>query len=270
VNRKFWRSWKFRKLRKNEEPRPTHWTHKYEAVAADPASYPEHAPEPPDEHALAEFGRTHLSHVQLPHIPLPGLSTLEKKLVFYICDHTGAPNPFHALEELTGDCVELQRVERIWEAGYQDLEAQIAALRTAADALTPEWEGPEADRFEPALATYLDELDALAGSMRTTYECVRAVRSEASVAENTIQMLINILVGSLGGLLVAEFVTVGTVTPVAAAQAQLELTYVAKKIAFLGSKLNALRSDVIKILDAIHGFKRIEAMRFVFDLASID
>jgi hypothetical protein len=99
---------------------------------------------------------------------------------------------------------------------------------------------------------------------------VRAVRSEAQVAEGTIQMLINILIGSLGGLLVAEFLTVGTVTPVAAAQAQLELTYVAKKIAFLGGKLNALRSDVIKILDAVHGFKRIEAMRFVFDLAAID
>ena len=260
-------NWKFWRRREN---RPKHWTHKYEAVAADPASFPEHAPAPVDEHALAEFGRTHLSHIQLPHVPIVGVSTLEKKLVFYICDRTGAPNPFRALEELTGDCVELQRVERIWEAGYKDLEAKIAELRTAADALMPAWEGPEADRFEPALKVYLDELDALAGSIRTTCECVRAVRSEASLAENTIQMLINILVGSLGGLLVAEFLTVGTVTPVAAAQAQLELTYVAKKIAFLGGKLNALRSDVIKILDAVHGFKRIEAMRFVFDLAAID
>ena len=259
--------WKFRKIRRT---RPTHWTHKYEAVAADPAAYPEHAPAPLDENALAEFGRTHLSHIQLPHIPIMGLSSLEKKLVFYICDHTGAPNPFHALEELTGDCVELQRVERIWEDGYKDLEAKIAALRTAADALMPEWDGPEADRFEPALSVYLDELDALAGSMRTTWECVRAVRSEAQLAEGTILMLINILIGSLGGLLMAEFVTAGTITPVAAAQAQVELTYVAKKIAFLGGKLNALRSDVIKILDAVHGFKRIEAMRFVFDLAAID
>jgi hypothetical protein len=247
-----------------------HWTHRYDAVAADPSRYPEHAPEPVDQEKLAEFGRTHLSHFHVPHIPIPGMSTLEKKLVFYICDHTGAPNPFHALEELTGDCVELQRVEQLWEAGYQHLEAKIAALRAAADALMPAWEGPEADRFEPALLVYLDELDALAGSVRTTWECVRAVRSEAQLAEGTILMLINILIGSLGGLLVAEFVTVGTVTPVAAAQAQLELTYVAKKIAFLGGKLNALRSDVIKILDAIHGFKRIEGMRFVFDLAAID
>ncbi len=247
-----------------------HWTHRYDAVAADPSCYPEHAPERVDHKALAEFGRTHLRHLHIPSLPVPGLSTLEKKLVFYICDHTGAPNPFHAQEELTGDCVELQRVERLWEEGYQELTARIAAVRAAADALTPAWQGPEADRFEPALALYLDELDALAGSARTTWECVRAVRSEAQVAEGTIQMLINILIGSLGGLLVAEFVTVGTVTPVAAAQAQLELTYVAKKIAFLGGKLNALRSDVIKILDAVHGFKRIEAMRFVFDLAAID
>ena len=276
MNWRFWRSRKPRESQASGEPQeggehpPKHWTHKYEAVAADPAAYPEHAPAPLDENALAEFGRTHLSHIQLPHIPIMGLSSLEKKLVFYVCDHTGAPNPFHALEELTGDCVELQRVERIWEDGYKDLEAKIAELRAAADALMPEWDGPEADRFEPALSLYLDELDTLAASMRTTGECVRAVRSEASLAENTIQMLINILVGSLGGLLVAEFLTVGTVTPVAAAQAQLELTYVAKKIAFLGGKLNALRSDVIKILDAIHGFKRIEAMRFVFDLAAID
>ena len=273
MNWRFWRSWKSQASHEPQEGGehpPKHWTHKYEAVAADPAAYPEHAPAPLDENALAEFGRTHLSHLQIPSIPVPGLSTLEKKLVFYICDHTGAPNPFHALEELTGDCVELQRVEQIWEDGYKDLEAKIAALRTAADALMPEWDGPEADRFEPALSVYLDELDTLAASMRTTGECVRAVRSEASLAENTIQMLINILVGSLGGLLVAEFLTVGTVTPVAAAQAQLELTYVAKKIAFLGGKLNALRSDVIKILDAVRGFKRIEAMRFVFDLATLE
>jgi len=248
----------------------THWTHRYDAVVADPASYPEHAPEPVNEDALAEFGRTHLSHFHIPTLPIPGLSTLEKKLVFYICDHTGAPNPFHALEELTGDPIDLLRVERIWEAGYKDLAAKIETLRTAADALTPAWQGREADRFEPALSVYLEELDELAGSVRTTWECVRAVRSEAQLAEGTIQMLINILIGSLGGLLVAEFVTAGTVTPVAAAQAQVELTYVAKKIAFLGGKLNALRSDVIKILDAVHGFKRIEAMRFAFDLAAID
>ena len=110
--------------------------------------------------------------------------------------------------------------------------------------------------------------DALAGSVRTTWECVRAVRSEAQVAEGTVLMLINILIGSLGGLLVAEFVTASTVTPVAAAQAQVELAYVAKKIAFLGGKLNTLRSDVTKILDAVRGFRRIEAMRFV--LAQLD
>ena len=70
-----------------------------------------------------------------------------------------------------------------------------------------------------------------------------------------------------GGLLVAEFITAGTVTPVAAAQAQLELTYVAKKIASLGSKLHLLYSDITKVLDAFRGLKGIEAMRFVFDVA---
>jgi hypothetical protein len=221
-----------------------HWTHRYDAVAEDPTSYQEHAPVPVNEEDLAAFGRKHLAHFHIPAIPIPGLSTLEKKLVFFICDHTGAPNPFHALERITGDCVELERVEKIWEAGYKDLAARIDALRAAADALTPRWEGAEADRFEPALSVYLHELDTLAGCVRTTWECVRAVRSEAQLAEGTIQMLINILIGSLGGLLVAEFVTAGTVTPVAAAQAQVELAYVAKKIAFLGGKLNMVQSDV--------------------------
>lgn len=79
-------------------------------------------------------------------------------------------------------------------------------------------------------------------------------------------MLINLLLGSLGGLVVAELMTAGTVTPVAAAQVQMELAYVAKKIATIGGKLNALYSDIVKVLDAVRGFKQLEAMRFVFDL----
>lgn len=247
-----------------------HWTHHYDAVAEDPSCYAEHAPAPLDQEALAEIGRKHLSHFHIPHIPIPGLGTIEKKLVFFICDHTGAPNPFHALEELTGDGVELERIEKIWEAGYEQLAERIAALRAAEQALAPVWQGEEAERFRDAAGLYLDELDTLAGCVRTTWECVRAVRSEAQVAEGTILMLINLLIGSLGGLLVAEFVTAGTVTPVAAAQAQAELIYVGKKIATLGGKLNALRSDVVKILDAVRGFQRIEAMRFVFDLAALE
>jgi hypothetical protein len=246
------------------------WRTQYDAVAADPSCYPEHAPAPLNQEALAEIGRSHLSHFHIPNIPIPGLGTLEKKLIFFVCDRTGAPNPFHALEAITGDPVELLRVEKIWEGGYRELSARIGAVRVAREAVAARWSGEEAERFRLATTAYLDELDALAGCVRTTWECVRAVRSEAQVAEGTILMLINILVGSLGGLLVAEFVTAGTVTPVAAAQAQVELAYVAKKIAFLGGKLNALRSDVIKILDAVHGFKRIEAMRFVFDLAALE
>ena len=247
-----------------------HWKHHYDAVAEDPSCYHEHAPAPLDQEALAEIGRKHLSHFHIPAIPIPGIGMLERKLIFFVCDHTGAPNPFHALEALTGDGVELERVEKLWAQGYQELADAGAKLRAAAVALRPEWEGEEADRFEPALRAYLDEFDALAGSVRTTWECVRAVRSEAQVAEGTVLMLINILIGSLGGMLVAEFVTAGTVTPVAAAQAQVELAYLAKKIAFLGGKLNALQSDITKILDAVRGFKRIEAMRFVFDLAGLE
>jgi hypothetical protein len=246
------------------------WQAHYDSVAADPATYAEHAPVPLDQEALAEIGRSHLSHFHIPSIPIPGLGTLEKKLIFFICDHTGAPNPFHLLEEFTGDPVELERVEKIWENGYRELAERIEIVRAAQVALSAEWEGEEADRFLLSATAYLGELETLAGCVRTTWECVRAVRSEAQLAEGTIQMLINLLIGSLGGLLVAEFVTAGTVTPVAAAQAQVELAYVAKKIAFLGGKLNTLRSDVIKILDAVRGFKRLEAMRFVFDLAALE
>jgi uncharacterized protein YukE len=247
--------------------RSRHWAHHYDRVCEHPESYRDHVRDPIDEAALARIGRTHLSRVRVPRVPVPGLGTLEKKLIFWACDHTGAPNPFHALERITGDCAELQRAEQAWEAAFQEIEAVAASIRDAAQPLRAAWSGPEAERFGAALDTYLVELDALAGCVRTTRACLKAVRSEAQLAESTVQMLINLLLGSLGGLVVAELMTAGTVTPVAAAQVQMELAYVAKKIATIGGKLGALYSDVVKVLDAVRGFKRIEAMRFVFDLA---
>ena len=244
------------------------WSHHYDQACERPDAYRDHTREPIDEAALAQIGRTHLSHIHhIPSFPIPGLSSTEKKLVCYVCDHTGAPNPFHALERVTGDVLELQRAERAWEAAYQDVEAAAAAIRKGAEPLRAVWQGPEAERFATALDSYLEGIDTMAGCVRTTWECLKAVRSEAQLAETTIQMLINILLGSLGGLVVAELMTAGTVTPVAAAQVQMELTYVAKKIATVGGKLNALYSDIIKVLDAVRGFKQLDAMRFVFDLA---
>jgi hypothetical protein len=250
-----------------DEPEHHHWFHHYDRVCEHPEEYKDHEREPLDEEALAEIGRRHLSNIHIPHLPIPGISTLEKKLVFWVCDHTGAPNPFHALERMTGDCVELLRAEQAWEAAFKDVEASAAQMREAAVPLRAAWTGDEAERFGVALDAYLVELDALAGSVRTTWECLRAIRSEAQLAESTVQMLINLLIGSLGGIVVAELMTAGTVTPVAAAQVQVELAYVAKKIAFLGGKLQALYSDITKVLNAVHGFKRLEAMRFVFDIA---
>ncbi|HZU54792.1 MAG TPA: hypothetical protein VFA06_02880 [Actinocrinis sp.] len=252
--------------------RTHHWTHRYDRACeagADqsPEAYRDHAHDPIDEAALAQIGRTHLSHVRIPSIPVPGLGTLEKKLIYWVCEHTGAPNPFHALERLTGDCAELLAAERAWEAAFNEIEAVAASIRAAAQPVRATWTGAEAERFGTALDAYLAELDVLAGCVRTTRDCLKAVRSEAQLAESTVQMLINLLLGSLGGLIVAELMTAGTVTPVAAAQVQMELTYVAKKIATIGGKLSALYSDVIKVLDTVRGFKRIEAMRFVFDLA---
>lgn len=243
-----------------------HWAHHYDRACEHPEEYRGHVREPIDEAALAQIGRRHLSHIHIPSIPIPGIGTLEKKLIFFVCDHTGAPNPFHALERLTGDGVELQRAERAWEAAYQDVEAAAAAIRAGGEPLRAVWQGARAERFGVAVDSYLEGLDALAGCIRTTGECLKAIRSEAQLAEGTIQMLINLLLGSLGGLVVAELMTAGTVTPLAAAQVQLELAYVAKKIATIGGKLNALYSDIIKVLDAVRGFKQLEAMRFVFDL----
>lgn len=239
----------------------------YDDVVEHPEKYRDHVREPLDEEALAEIGRKHLSHFHVPSLPIPGVNTIEKKLVYFICDHTGAPNPFHKLEEYTGDWVELKRAEEVWEAAARDVAEAVEQIEAGAQAVRAGWTGAEAERFGAALDAYLEGLSALAGSIRTSADCLKAIRSEAALAEGTIQMLINILIGSLGGLLVAEFITAGTVTPVAAAQAQLELTYVAKKIASLGSKLHLLYSDITKLLDAFHGLRGIEAMRFVFDVA---
>jgi hypothetical protein len=243
------------------------WRHRYDQAVDDPEAARCQVRERLDEEALAELGRKHLSHFHIPAIPIPGIGTLEKKLIFYVCDHTGAPNPFHTLERVTGDCVALQAAEHVWADVYRDILAVSDALRASGAPLRENWSGLEAERFATALDAYLEGLDALAGSVRTTWECIRAIRSEAQLAEGTIQMLINIMIGSLGGMLVAELMTAGTVTPVAAAQVQVELAYVAKKIAFIGGKLNMVQSDICKVLDAVHGFKRVEAMRFVFDVA---
>lgn len=243
-----------------------HWFHHYDRAVEHPDEYRDRGRAPLDEAALAEIGRRHLSNIHIPSLPIPGIGTLEKKLIFWVCDHTGAPNPFHALERLTGDGVELERAEKVWESAYKDVLAVADDLRAAAGPLRAGWSGDGAVSFGEAFEAYLGELDALAGSVRTTSECLKAIRSEAQLAEGTVQMLINLLLGSLGGLVVAELMTAGTVTPVAAAQVQVELAYVAKKIAGIGGKLNALLSDVVKVLDAVHGFKRLDAMHFVFDV----
>jgi hypothetical protein len=239
----------------------------YDAAVKHPEKYADHVRPPIDEGALAEIGRKHLAHIHLPHLPIPGLTTVEKRLIFWICDHTGAPNPFHSLERLTGDCVELQRVEEAWTLVAEQVGAAVGEIRDSSGLLRTGWSGGGSAGFGAALDAYLVELDALCASISTTRDCLKAIRNEAQLAENTIQMLINLLVGSLGGLLVAEFMTAGTVTPVAAAQAQMELAYVGKKIAFIGAKLHMLYADVTKILVAVHGFKRIDAARFVFEMA---
>lgn len=264
----------------------------YDAAAEHPEQYADHERERFDDEDLAEIAHRHLAHIHLPHLPIPGLSTIEKKLIFFICDHTGAPNPFHALERLTGDGVELERAERAWGEAQDRVDEVTLMIHGAVrpypaqpqPAVAPDpTQGGAADpggaptrptaaapqtpeaAFDRALGAYLHEIAELSGSLGTTRDCLKAIRSEAQLAENTILMLINLLIGSLGGLLVAEFVTAGTVTPVAAAQAQIELAYVGKKIAFIAGKVHLLYVDATKVFAAVRGFRAINAARFVFE-----
>ncbi|HEY3871588.1 MAG TPA: hypothetical protein VGM10_24725, partial [Actinocrinis sp.] len=162
--------------REDDESFVEHWFHHYDRVCDHPEEYRDHEREPLNQEALAEIGRKHMSHIRLPSVRVYGLSTLEKKLVFFTCEHTGAPNPFQALERITGDAVELRRAEEAWMAAYEKVGKASEGLRAAATPLREAWHGPEAERFGPALGAYLEGLDALAGSIKTTADCLKAIR----------------------------------------------------------------------------------------------
>jgi hypothetical protein len=213
--------------------------------------------EPRDQSRLEELARRHFPSLATPH-PHPhliGLTGVEKRLLAWVCHHTGLPNPFDALERLTGDT---------------DIAAAVERLCAATARLHEEWSGPVAERFFPLLAQYLGELDDLAADVKTTADTLRGLQAEAALAESTIVGLVNLLIGSFGGYLVEAVLTVGAMTPAVAAQAQVELTWVLKQIAVVLSRLQSIYTNTRHVMASVAGFKGLEQMRARFQLDVVE
>ena len=248
--------------------------HSIEEFIARAAALPEGSkPEPRPEHLrerdqarLEHLAEHHFPHLDVPHphIHLVGITGLEKRLLTWVAHHTGLPNPFEALDKLTGDPDELARAAKAWDAAHDHVQGTIGDLCRAAARLHADWDGPTADRFYPLLADFLSELDTLAGNLAMSAETLRGLQAEAALAEGTIAGLINLLVGSLGGFLVEEVLSVGTMTPAVAAQAQVELTWVLKQIAMAAGRLQGIYANTKHVLDSVSGFKGLTHMRDCF------
>jgi uncharacterized protein YukE len=243
------------------------------AAALPEGKRPEPAePGPRDQGRLHAFAARLFPHLddQHPHLHLIGITGLEKRLVTWVCRETGLPNPFDALERLTGDPDEIRRAAEAWQDAHTDAVAVIDRLCLATEGLHETWTGPDAERFFAILSDYLTELDALADDVKTTAETLRGLQAEAALAEGTVVGLINLLVGSFAGYLVEAVLTAGTVTPAVAAQAQLELTWVLKEVARALSKLPGVYLNARHILQSVTGFERLERVRERFQAADVE
>jgi WXG100 family type VII secretion target len=232
-----------------------------------PEPRPEHA-EARDQEKLADLADRHFPHITVPHphIHLVGITGLEKRLLAWAAEHTGLPSPFDALDKLTGDPDELQRAAKAWDAAHEHVQTTVADLCTATAVLHETWTGETADRFYPLLADFLAELDTLAENLAKTAETLRGLQAEAALAEGTIAGLINLLIGSLGGFLVEEVLSVGAMTPAVAAQAQVEITWVLKQIAMAAGRLQGIYANTRHVLDSVSGFKGLNHMRECFQV----
>jgi hypothetical protein len=217
--------------------------------------------QPPAPVRFAEREQARLEQVAAAHFPkladkhpqlhLVGITGVEKRLLAWVSQHTGLPDPFDALERLTGDPDELVRATRIWQQAHTDLVAAIDQLATAAASLGHEAESPT---VIDAVTEYIDELKALAADVEATGETLRGLQAEATLAESTVTGLVNLLIGSFGGFLVESVLTVGTLTPAVAAQAQVELTWVVKQIAMALARLGTVFNNARHILQSVAGF----------------
>jgi len=120
-----------------------------------------------------------------------------------------------------------------------------------------------------ASADYLAELDTLAANLAMTAETLRGLQAEAALAEGTVAGLINLLIGSFGGFLVEEVLSVGTMTPAVAAQAQVELTWVLKQTAMAAGRLQGIYANTKHVLDSVSGFKGLGHMRDCFQVEAV-
>lgn len=231
-----------------------------------PEPRPEHLVER-DQAKLEHLAARHFPHIGVPHphIHLVGITGLEKRLLAWVSEHTGLPSPFEALDKLTGDPDELQRAAKAWDVAHDDLQTAIADLCTATARLHQDWTGETADRFYPLLADFLGELDTLAANLETSSSTLRGLQAEAALAEGTIAGLVNLLIGSLGGFLVEAVISVGTMTPAVAAQAQVEITWVLKQVAMAAGRLQGIYANTKHVLDSVSGFKGLSHMRDCFE-----
>lgn len=232
-----------------------------------PEPRPEHLTER-DQERLSHLADHHFPHLDIPHphLHLVGITGLEKRLLAWVSHHTGLPSPFEALDKLTGDPDELARAAKAWDAAHDHVQKTITDLCHAAATLHAGWDGEAADRFYPLLADFLTELDTLAANLTMSAETLRGLQAEAALAEGTIAGLINLLIGSLGGFLVEEVLSVGTMTPAVAAQAQVEITWVLKQIAMAAGRLQGIYANTKHVLDSVTGFRGLAHMRDCFQI----
>ncbi|WP_344670666.1 WXG100 family type VII secretion target [Catenulispora yoronensis] len=225
-----------------------------------------------DQERLEHLAEHHFPHLAVPHphVHLVGITGLEKRLLAWVAHHTGLPNPFDALDKLTGDPDELARAAKAWDAAHDHVQETVEELCRAAARLHATWDGPTADRFYPLLADFLSELDTLAANLAMSSETLRGLQAEAALAEGTIAGLINLLIGSFGGFLVEEVLSVGTMTPAVAAQAQVELTWVLKQIAMAAGRLQGIYANTKHVLDSVSGFKGLTHMKDCFQVEVVD
>jgi hypothetical protein len=235
--------------------------HSIEAWLAHAATLPDG--QPPvmafaerEQARLEALAKRHFPHLadKHPHLHLMGITGVEKRLLAWVSQHTGLPNPFDALERLTGDPDTLSRATEIWQHSHSDLVAVVDELSKATARLYADRAGADSEAFFTAVAEYLTELEALAADVKATGETLRGLQAEAALAESTVTGLVNLLIGSLGGFLVESVLTVGTLTPAVAAQAQLELSWVIKQVAMALARLGGIYTNARHILQSVTGF----------------
>jgi hypothetical protein len=213
-----------------------------------------------DQSRLEQLAARHFPHLvdKHPHLHLMGITGAEKRLLAWVSQHTGLPDPFDALDELTGDPDELSHVTTTWQAAHADITTLADRLSTATAPRHDDPAEPDRQVFLAAINEYVAELGALAADIRATGETLRGLQAEAALAEGTIVGLINLLIGSFGGYLVESVLTAGTLTPAVAAQAQVELTWVIKQVAVAMERLGSIYANARHILASVTGFKHLQ------------